>query len=145
MKLLLVITLAFAGIASAQISPNAADQYRVGAGVTYVFYHISLEMTSQQATLRPGAEYEVFHTGNWSGSMLGDAGLATGTGAILGSFSGGGKLSYNFGARLSKGASNYYAEFACRVLYTAGQPSTALPVTAVGVIPIFEVRFTRGF
>lgn len=144
------------------------DTYRVGTGISYdyygktgfaasldvdarvsstshVFYHVSLDMTSLQAVLRPGVEYEMFNSRNWNGSLFGDAGVSNGTGAVLGAFSGGGKLGYNIGNKMSKGKSNYYIEFTCKLLYISGLPSVSLPATAVGVQPIFGIHFTKGF
>jgi len=165
MKAATAILCLFASHIGAQTTP---DSYRVGSGISYdyygktgfaalldvdariapssnVFYHLTMEMTPQQATLRPGAEYEFYNSGNWSIGLFGDAGLATGTGATLGSLSGGGKLGYNIGRRVSNGLSSYYVTFACKVLYTAGQPSTTLPVTPVGVLPVFSILFSKGF
>lgn len=162
----------FAGVAFAQTATtsNAVDMYRIGAGVSYdyygktgfaaltdidartsptsnIWYHVALEMTQQQAILKPGAEYELVHSGLWSMSLFGDVGLATGTGATLGAFSGGGKLAYDFGSRLTKGASHYYVEFCVKANYISGQPSTTTtPITTnTPVQPVFSVVFTKGF
>lgn len=149
------------------------DQYRVGAGVSYdyygktgfatlvdidartaansnIWYHVSLEMTAQQAVLKPGAEYELVRSGNWGIALFGDAGLATGSGATLGAFAGGGKVTYDFGSKLTQGASHYYAEFAAKVTYLSGTggsvtSSTGVVTTQSAVQPVFSLVFTKGF
>lgn len=170
--LLVLASVAMAQTAGPPAAP-AQDQYRIGAGVSYdyygktgfaslvdidartsansnIWYHVALEMTPQQAILKPGAEYGLVQSGYWGLSLFGDAGLATGSGATLGAFSGGGKLSYDFGARLSKGASHYYVEFAAKVNYISGTgtttPSTSgTPTANSAVQPVFSVVFTKGF
>jgi hypothetical protein len=166
-----VILLALALCGQAQTA--AADQYRAGGGVSYdyygktgfaslldidartapasnIWYHVALEMTQQQAILKPGAEYDLVKSGYWGVALFGDAGLATGSGATLGAFSGGGKLSYDFGARLSKGASHYYAEFAVKINYITGTgTAVAAPngtvTTNSPAQPVFSVAFSKGF
>ena len=154
-------------------SNNAMDQYRIGAGVSYdyygktgfasimdidarasatsnAWYHMTLEMTTTQAVLKPGVEYEITKSGYWGLSAFGDAGLASGGGVTLGAFSTGGKLSYDFGSKLSKGASHYYVEFAVKVNYLTGGGTTTVSAAGVSttsspVQPIYSVLFTKGF
>jgi len=111
----------FAATLSAQ-APPFQPQYYIGTGVTYDYYgptgfaantefgvrvgngdtysYSTLELTRTQATIRTGAAYAFLKQGRWLGLGLGDAGLATGTGVMLGSFSGGGLLGYDIGGRI---------------------------------------------
>jgi hypothetical protein len=177
MKAIAILFLAaLAVMAQTSAAPAAGlptDQYRIGAGVAYdyygktgfasladidarvsptsnIWYHVALEMTREKAVLKPGAEYDLVKSGYWGVSMFGDAGLATGSGATLGAFSGGGKLSYDFGSRLTKGTSHYYIEFAIKANYITGTGTTTtapggLVTTNSPVQPVFSICFTKGF
>ena len=118
-----------------------AAQTTFGAKITsaenkFPLYSFStLELTRDIATLRTGAAYAFYQQGNWSLVGLGDAGLATGTGATLGTYSGGGFLAYDVGGKVTKGNSHFYVAFGGRVLN----------ITSQTVQPIFTITFGPGF
>lgn len=146
----------------AQVTPSAPflPSYYVGSGVTYNYYggtgfaantvfaaqsnlinsslpknlysYSTLELTRAQAVLRTGAGYVFFNQGYWSLVALGDGGLATGSGPTLGSFSGGGFLDYDIGAKLSKGASHLYLGFGGRVITMSSYGVQPIPMITVG-------------
>lgn len=136
-------------------------QYYVGTGISYDYYgktgfaatssfgiltsssvplysFTTLELTSQTATVRTGAAYLFKQAGNFNLVALGDAGLATGSGPTLGSFSGGGFLLYDVGSRLTKGVQHFYVGGGGKVLALTGG-------AAGGVNPVFELTFGKGF
>lgn len=132
-------------------------QYYVGSGAVYDYYgktgfagitsfaaristssvysYSTLEMSRDQSALRTGAGYLFINQGNWSLMALGDAGVATGSGPTLGSFSGGGFLNYDIGARLTEGKQHFFISVGGRVLNTSSQ----------GPQPIFTILFGKGF
>lgn len=142
MKLFLLFLLSLASL-KAQTNVSAFQpQYFVGTGVSFDYYGKSgfaastefaarvsgpyysfttIELTRDVAVLRTGAAYLFFQQGNWVMIALGDAGLQTGTGPTLGSFSGGGFLAYDIGNKLSKGASHFYIAVGGRLLNVTSQ------------------------
>lgn len=137
-------------------TPAFQPSYYVGSGVSFDYYggsgfaantefaakvtgpvysYTTIEMTRTQATLRTGAGYLFFQQGNWSLLGLGDAGLATGSGPTLGSFSGGGYVAYDVGSKITKGASHFYVAVGGRLL----------TITSQTVQPIVSVTFGKGF
>ena len=139
----------------AQGSTAFVPSYYVGTGVTYDYYgktgfaastefaakvsgtvysYTTLELTASTATLRTGAAYLFSQTGLWSLLALGDAGLATGQGPTLGSFSGGGFVFYDIGSKVTKGVDHFYIGVGGRIISTGANPQ-----------PIFEVTFGKGF
>ncbi len=147
--LLLALTIA----APAQFVP----QYVVGTGVSWDYYggagfsgstdfaarvgqsnvysFTSLDLTSKQASLRSGAAYTFFNQCYWSLTALGNAGLATGSGPTLGSFTAGGFIAYDIGAKLTKNVEHFYIAVGGRLLN----------ITSQTVQPIFTVTLGRGF
>lgn len=131
--------------------------YFVGAGITYDYYgktgfaantdigirigstniysYTTLELATTTSTLRTGAAYLFYQTGNWSLLALGDAGLATSTSSLaLGSFSGGGLMLYDVGNKVTKGSSHFYIGVGGRFIQTA----------SLGSQPVFVLTFGKG-
>lgn len=142
--------------AYAQTPAPFIPDYVVGTGVSYDYYgktgfaanteigihvkggtfsYTSLEMTATTATLRTGAAIIAKQVGYWALIGLADAGLATGSGSTVGSFSGGALISYDVGARVTKGVQHFYINVGARVL----------ALTGTNVNPIFEITFMKGF
>ncbi len=162
-KIVIGAMLLFALPAHAQTPAPFLPAYYVGTGVTYNYYggtgfaantvfaaqanllnsampknlysYSTLELTKTQAVLRSGAGYIFFNQGNWSMVALGDGGLATGSGPTLGSFSGGGFLNYDIGARLTKGAQHLYIGLGGRLI----------TMSSLGVQPIPMITIGKGF
>ena len=118
----------------------AATEIGIRIGSTNVYSYTTMELTATLATIRTGAAYLFYQTGNWSLVALGDAGLATGSsgvssGVTLGSFSAGGLVMYDIGARLTKGASHFYIGGGGRLVSTS----------TLGQTPIATITFGKGF
>ena len=138
-------------------SANFVPSYYVGTGVSYDYYgktgfaastdfaarigttnyysYTSLQLTPQTATLTTGAAYLFFQQGNFDLVALGTAGLTTGTGVTLGSFTGGGFLAYDIGSRLSKGTDHFFVAVGGRLLN----------ITSATVTPILTISFGKAF
>lgn len=136
---------------------DALPAYFVGSGVTFDYYGgsgfagttnialriadsqaynwSSIELTPKTATLRTGAAFIQAISGNWILGGLADAGVATGSGSTLASFSGGGFIGYDFGAHLTKGRQHFYALAIVRLLSTA----------TLGPQPVYGVVIGKGF
>lgn len=116
------------------IAANTEIGIRIGS--TNVYSYTTLELTLATSTLRTGAAYLFYQTGNWSLMALGDAGLsASSANPTLGSFSGGGLVLYDVGARVTKGASHFYIGAGGRLVST----------TSLGQQPIASITFGKGF
>lgn len=113
----------------------ASTDFAARIGTTNYFSYTSLELTPQTATLQTGAAYLFFQSGYWNLVALGAAGLTTGTGVTLGSFTGGGFLAYDIGSRLTKGTSHLYVAIGGRLLN----------ITSATVTPIMTISFGKGF
>ena len=113
----------------------ANTELGVRIGQSAIFSYTTLELTSTLATIRTGAAKILFQSGNFGFVVLGDAGLATGSGNSAGSFSGGGFLMYDIGSRITKGLDHFYIGVGGRSLLTTG----------TSVQPIFELTFGKGF
>lgn len=103
-------------------------------GLSKVFSFTTIELTAQQATMRTGAAYIFLNQGNWYLIGLGDAGLATGSGPTLGSFSGGGFIGYDIGSKISKGASHFLIAFGGRVIAITSQAVQPVPSFILGKV-----------
>lgn len=113
----------------------ANTELGIRVGQTSIFSYTTLELTSTVATIRTGAAKILFQSGNFGFIALGDAGLATGNGSTLGSFSGGGFLMYDIGSRVTKSIDHFYI----------GVGGRGLSFTGTTVKPIFEITFGKGF
>jgi hypothetical protein len=163
--ILFVLVCAFGFAQAVPIAPPGTGtavvflpQYYVGFGSTYDYYgatgfasnaqfgirasstlplysYTTMEFTSKKSTVRTGAAYVFYQVGNFNLIGLGDAGLSTGSGPTLGSFSGGGMLLYDVGARVTKGGQHFYVGGGGRMLQTA----------TLGPQPVFEFTFGKGF
>jgi hypothetical protein len=144
-------------LGSLSLSAQFVPSYYVATGVTYDYYgksgfaantelgirigqssifsYTTLELTQQTATIRTGAAKILFQSGNFGFILLGDAGLASGSGQTVGSFSGGGFLMYDIGSRVTKGLDHFYIGLGGRSLVLSGNT----------VQPIFEITFGKGF
>ena len=126
--------------AGAGISPYATGQKYSGIGTlairiagSNILSWSTLQMIPGQttgATLRTGIGYVVRQQGRWGVTAIADAGVATGGTVTLGSFSGGGVVTYEVNQ--------------VQHLYiTAGISIVA--VTSSLVQPSFGIGFTKGF
>jgi hypothetical protein len=137
-------------------TPQFKPAYLVGSGISYDYYgktgfalqqtfaakvtnglysYSTLTNTQSQAAISTGAAYTVTQSGNWSISLLGTAGLLSGSGTpVLGQFTGGGVMMYDIGARLK--SSHHY--------YVVGGVSI-LGVTSQVIKPIYGIGFSAGF
>ena len=100
-----------------------------------VYSITTIELTKDIATARTGLSYVFFQDGNWALAGLGDAGATTGSGQTLGSFSGGGSISFDIGGKLTGNKSHFFISPAVRVLNITGKT----------VQPIYEIMFGPGF
>ncbi|MES2136114.1 MAG: hypothetical protein V4502_03515 [Pseudomonadota bacterium] len=152
-----LLALAMSVPARAQTPAPFQPQYYLGTGITYDYYgptgfaantefgarvsgdvysYSTLELTRTVATIRTGAAYAFMKQGRWLALALGDAGLASGAGQpLLGSFSGGGMLAYDIGAKLTHETSHFYIGVGGRVISTGGQT----------VQPIFAITLGKAF
>lgn len=113
----------------------ANTELGIRIGTTTLYSYTTLELTSTVATVRTGAAKILFQSGDFSYVLLGDAGLATGSGTTAGSFSAGGFLMYDIGSKVTHGASHEYIGAGGRFVTIAG----------VANQPIFEITFGKGF
>lgn len=155
-RLYLALLVCLLAIVPAHAQTPFQPTYYVGTGVTYDYYgpsgfaantefaakvsgqvysYSTVELTRTQASLRTGAGYLFFQQGNWLLIALGDAGLTTGSGPTLGSFSTGGLIGYDIGSKLTKGQSHFYL----------GVGGRLLNITSQTVQPIFSITLGKGF
>lgn len=113
----------------------ANTELGIRIGQTSIYSYTTLELTSTVATIRSGAAKILFQSGNFGFVVLGDAGLASGSGITAGSFSGGGFLMYDIGSRVTKGLDHFYI----------GAGGRSLALIGTSVQPIFEITFGKGF
>lgn len=162
MKKILLLILGAASL-FAQSTPDVpkpwSPQYIVATGISFDYYGKSgfaaltsfgfkplatsnamsfttLEMTAQTATIRTGGGYPIMQQGNWSIIVLGDGGISTGTGQpTLASLSGGGFVTYDICAKITKGLSHCGLAGGARILTNVSQ----------GVNPVGEFLFTKAW
>lgn len=113
----------------------ANTELGIRIGTTSIYSYTTLELTSTIATIRTGAAKILFQSGNFGFVVLGDAGLASGSGSTTGSFSGGGFLMYDVGSKVTKGSDHLYI----------GIGGRSLAISGSSVQPIFEITFGKGF
>lgn len=114
----------------------ANTEVGIRIGSTNVYSYSTLQLTLATSTLRTGAAYMFYQTGNWSLLALGDAGLSTSSASpALGSFSGGGIVMYDVGARVTKGLDHFYIGVGGRYVATS----------TLGQQPIATITFGKGF
>lgn len=114
----------------------AETELGIRIGSTNLYSYTTIELGTTQATIRTGAAYLFYQTGNWSLLALGDAGLATSSVApVLGSFSAGGMGLFDIGNKLSKGTQHFYI----------GTGMRFITVTGLGSQPVAVVTFGKGF
>lgn len=120
--------------------PAASGWLSVGAKLSPGLYSITtLDMTSTSSSLRTGLAKLVKQSGNFSLFIHADGGFVSGsvtggTGATLGSFSGGGMIMYDLSG-VSKKLQHTYAVGVVRIL----------SITSTSVQPVFEFGFGRSF
>lgn len=113
----------------------ANTELGVRIGTSSIYSYTTLELTSTIATIRTGIAKILFQSGNFGFIVLGDAGVANGSGTTVGSYSGGGFLMYDIGSKVTKGLDHFYLGLGGRSLILSGNQ----------VQPIFEITFGKGF
>ena len=104
------------------LPPILSLEYELARQVSTHIQPSNLPRSLQQFVL--GAAKILFQSGNFGFVVLGDAGLATGTGSTTGSFSGGGFLMYDIGSRVTKGTDHFYIGIGGRsITITGASPS----------------------